>query len=131
MTGGQGDRTVFTERLDFRGVLMVHLVEMSREAARDGYFKEYEDLVDLLVDLLWPYIEGTDKETEMTKIEALGEGLDRHKDKVEFEKSTRTRIRRKTRLCLGLMKGHRLLLRNVRDFDSEFDPTEIPEDEVE
>lgn len=121
-----GERRQYQDKVDYKGSLFLHIQEMSREAARDGYMEEYEDMVDSLIDYLFPYIEIALLEEDLLAIEAYGDGLDRAREKEEWERSKRYRIREKTRLAFGLMHRNKLLLKYVPEYDSELDPDEVP-----
>lgn len=121
-----GDRKAFTDKVDYKGSIFLHVQEMSREAARDGYLREYEDMVDSLVDYLFPYIEGTDLEAVLEEIEKDGEDLDEITDKKEWEKAKRRRIREKTRLCFKRMNQLKLLLAYVPEYSSELTEDLVP-----
>lgn len=120
------EKRSYTDKVDYKTALFLHVMEMSREAARDGYFEEYEDMVDSLVDYLWPYIELLHLEDNVESIESHGHGLDRDKEKEEWERAKRYRIRHKTRLCFRLMHRNKLLLRWVAEYDADLVPEELP-----
>ena len=120
------EKRQYTDKVDYKGSLFLHVQEMTREAARDGYMDEYEDMVDSLIDYLWPYILIAELKEKVEKLEARGEGLIRTKDKEEWEKAKRYRIRHKTRLCFELMHRNKLLLKYVPEYDTELDQDKIP-----
>jgi len=115
------DKLIITDELSYKAVILNHLTLMSKELATDGFYLEYEDMVDTLIDFLWPYLNKERKE-KIVEIDKIGNDVPIH-EKLNFEKVKRERIRKKKRVAMGQLRDLDLLLKQRKqsrfDFDAE------------
>lgn len=110
------------DKLDYPSTLMFHIRQMSMETARDGFLIQFEDCVDFLGVLLWPYIEIAGKDKEWEKIETEGKDLDIGINKPAYTRAKRFRIMEKMKICMGIMADKKILFREIPIYDFELDP---------
>jgi hypothetical protein len=103
---------------------------MSLESTRDGFLVEFEDCVDFLGVLLWPYIEKSGLIKDWEKIEAEGKGLDIGTNKPEFTRTKRFRIMEKMKLIMGIMAEKNILFREIPVYEFEINPDDPAGDPI-
>lgn len=125
-----GETEVFPHKMDMNSVVIYYYYLMGQEAAKDGWEKEFEDLVDLLLIALhcifdekeskaWEEIDNRGSEEEM----ALLEG-----DPLKFGIKKRKRIKEKLKLATMVIDKNKLGFKHIKEYKSDFDPEEIPQE---
>jgi len=120
-----GQNYTYPDKLGFGETLMFHLRAMSMELASDGLDEEFEDMIDLLMWILNPYIEEDGKAQNVKDANDHGATFART-DIINWGPAKRERCRLKMEIAMGTMHKHGLLLKRVPDFENEFDPNELP-----
>lgn len=110
------------DKLDYASTLMFHIRQMSLESARDGFLMEFEDCVDFLGVLLWPYMESSGKDKDWVKVEEFGKEFELGIDKPNYTRAKRHRIMEKMKLCMGIMADKKILFREIPVYEFEIDP---------
>lgn len=110
------------DKLDYPSTLMFHIRQMSQESARDGFLVEFEDCVDFLGVLLWPYLESSGKDKDWAIIEGYGKEFEQGVDKPNFTRAKRYRIMEKMKLCMAIMADKKILFREIPVYDFEIEP---------
>lgn len=116
--------TTYTDRMTTAETIQYYLRKMADEAASDGFDKEFEDLVDLLMYTISPLIAGADLVDDWDDIELIGGDL-KITDSIKMGVAKRKRIRKKMILAMKIIDKNKMLFRHVNTFKWEFDPLEI------
>lgn len=114
----------FTKDLDFQQVLFIGMAQMYYEAAQDGYKKEFEDLVDNMVDDIFDLVIECDLVTKLHRIEAIGDKTP-DSDIRQLLKDKRVRIRLKKRLINKVLVQKKMLGKRVGTHAFAFDPDRL------
>ena len=117
-------KDVFTDRLDFQSTIMFGLQAMFKEAAADGFDKEFEDIVDLLCFQISFLIKRAGKWDEWVDLDKIGADTP-IADTVGQLKHKRTRIRKKMILAVEVLDKYKLLLKKVDSFKWDFNPMDL------
>ncbi len=119
------DSTQYTDRLNFPATLMFMLQQMSIEAARDGFCRQFEDQVDLLIYCVDPLLR-TDEHEEVIRADLDGADLRPDQgDQWSYGVAKRRRIKAKLLVAIRVMHRNKLLLKHVEEGKYEFNPSEI------
>lgn len=124
---GGGGGVAYTDRMTTAETIQYYLRKMADEAATDGFDKEFEDLVDLLMFTISPMTRKADLNEKWQEINEIGKGLDVF-DTVKMGKSKRERIEKKMVMAMQIIDDNKMLFRNVNTFKWEFDPLKLDKD---
>lgn len=118
----------FVSDLDFQQVLFIGMAQMYYEAAQDGYQREFEDLVDNMVDDIFDLVIDSKQVTALHRIEAIGEDTPETDTKQRL-KDKRKRIRLKKRLINRVLVKKGMLGKRVGVHPFAFDPNKLEADD--
>jgi len=120
-----GSNYTYPDKLGYGETLMFHIRCMSSELANDGLDNEFEDMVDMLGWLVWPYFKDGDRQAWE---QAAKDGLDvpKGQDPLEWGRAKRRRVEAKMTLAMTTLETNGLLLKKVQEFDPEFHYRDIP-----
>lgn len=119
---GGGGGVAYTDRMTTAETIQYYLRKMADEAATDGFDKEFEDLVDLLMFTISPMVRKADMTDKWKEINDIGAGLSVFDDIIALGKAKRQRIEKKMVLAMKIIDDNKMLFRNVNTFKWEFDP---------
>lgn len=125
--GGGGGGVAYTDRMTTAETIQYYLRKMADEAAADGFDKEFEDLVDLLMFTISPMIRKANLTETWQDINKIGADIDRF-DTVITGRAKRQRIEKKMVLAMKIIDDNKMLFRNVNTFKWEFDPMQLDKD---
>lgn len=117
----------FASDLDFQQVLFIGMAQMYYEAAQDGYQREFEDLVDNMVDDIFDLVIESKQVTALHRIEGIGEDTP-VTDVRQQMKDKRKRIRLKKRLINRVLVKKGMLGKRVGIHPFAFDPNKLEAD---
>ncbi len=125
-----GETTVFPNKMDFNSIIVYYHYLMGQEAAKDGWKKEFEDLVDLLLITLhsifdkkemakWGKIDdrGSDQELELVATDPVRAGINKRK-----------RIKEKLMLASKVIHNNKMGFKHLKEYKHDFDPESIPQE---
>ena len=124
-----GETTVFPNKMDFNSIVVYYHYLMGQEAAKDGWEKEFEDLVDLLLITLHSIF----KEDEMKKwndVDDRGTEEDLNlalSDPLRSGMKKRKRIKNKLMLASKVIHRTKMGFKHIGEYKSDFDPESIPQ----
>lgn len=125
-----GDMAVFPNKMDFNSIIVYYHYLMGQEAAKDGWEKEFEDLVDLLLITLhsifnneeiakWEDIDdrGSPEDLKLMTSEPLKAGTKKRK-----------RIKNKLMLASKVIHKNKIGFKHLKEYKHDFDPESIPQE---
>ena len=122
-----GAGTSYTDRMTTAETIQYYLRKMADEAASDGFDKEFEDLVDLLMFTISPMTRKANLTEKWQDINKIGKGLDVF-DTVKMGQAKRQRSEEMMVMAMKIIDDNKMLFRNVNTFKWEFDPMELEKD---
>lgn len=125
-----GEMPVFPNKMDMNSVIIYYHYLMGQEAAKDGWVKEFEDLVDLLLITLHSIF--NDKEiAKWEKIDDRGSEEELQlmmSDPIKAGGKKRLRIKEKLMLASKVIHKNKIGFKHLKEYKSDFDPESVPED---
>jgi len=110
----------YPDKLGYGETIMFHIRCMSSELGQDGMDKEFEDMVDFLGLLVWPYL-GEDERKEWDEVAKDGLEHDISTEPILWGKAKRRRIQGKTRIAMGILDKKGLLLKKIASHDADME----------
>lgn len=114
----------FSKDLDFQQVIFIGMAQMYYEAAQDGYQKEFEDLVDNMVDDIFDLVVECKETTALHRIEEIGKDTPESNMRLQL-KDKRKRIRLKKRLINRVLVKKGMLGKRVGVHPFGFNPDRL------
>lgn len=124
-----GETTVFPNKMDMNSVVVYYHYLMGQEAASDGWEKEFEDLVDLLLITLHT-IFSKPQLAEWTLIDDRGSEEDLQlvmSDPFKAGVKKRARIKEKLMLAEKVIHKNKMGFKHLKEYKWDFDPESIPQ----
>lgn len=125
MTDGQFS---YPDKLGYSETIMFIIRAQAIELAQDGITEQYEDMVDFLGDIVWPFMDESGKGKNWEEYEKVGEGLDPVEEREDWLKAKRERCRKKMRVIMEQLHSDGLLFRRHKIHKHEADFGSIPVD---
>ena len=124
-----GETTVFPNKMDMNSVVIYYHYLMGQEAAADGWEKEFEDLVDLLLITLHTIFNEKNM-AEWTLIDDRGSEADLQlvlSDPFKAGVKKRRRIKEKLMLAEKVIHKNKMGFKHLKEYTWDFDPESIPQ----